>query len=84
MTRRCWCGRTVSWDGVFCAEHDDGPAETPCDVDADARARADYRIPETFDDYDLAACAERHPSGRELPQTADVFDYLRQKGEIPE
>lgn len=25
MTRRCWCGRTVSWDGVFCAEHDDGP-----------------------------------------------------------
>jgi hypothetical protein len=31
---------------------------------------------------DLAACVERHPAGKALPQTADIFDYLRQKGEI--
>lgn len=23
--RRCWCGRTVSWNGFECAEHDDPP-----------------------------------------------------------
>lgn len=23
---RCWCGRTVSSNGVECAEHDDAPA----------------------------------------------------------
>jgi hypothetical protein len=31
---------------------------------------------------DLAACIERHPAGKALPQTADIFDYLRQKGEL--
>lgn len=25
-TVRCWCGRTVSHNGVECAEHDDAPA----------------------------------------------------------
>lgn len=30
---RCHCGRPVSWDGVFCAEHDD-PPPAPTDKDA--------------------------------------------------
>jgi len=28
------------------------------------------------------AAQQRHPAGRDLPQTADVQDYLRAKGEM--
>jgi hypothetical protein len=34
------------------------------------------------DGDELEQAKRRHPAGRDLPQTADINDYLRQKGEL--
>lgn len=45
-----------------------------------------WQMPCTCNEYrdpaELAGSIDRHPAGKALPQTADIYDYLRQKGEI--